>query len=778
MRKMAIFLAVSLLLLPMILRANVGGTQGGVYFREDASLLRIGNTYLELVFRKDNGAIWSVINKGTGIDLKREKEDAWPVTWGITLYTDTRQELYSDSNRTESFSYKIENIKNGKRLRLIWTNLFLESGGRYRARITGTVTVYDNDPLTYWEISGQNYGTASIYSITYPFVAGIQWLGRESSDDYMVFPSEEGRLFKNIWGKMKDEGCGQSYPSGFCTMQFNAFYDANEGGFYLATYDTDGYIKDYEFFHHGEFIAWSVTHYSIQMQDDDFFVPYPIVVGVFDGDWMVAADIYKEWAYNQWWCAQRLREKDTPNWLKETTASNQFTCHENEPSDRSFTEFALVTVSHGSELGTPNLGELWGWEKYGIWAGYGDYFPPYEGWEAFDEMISELHRTDSRLRVFIGHDAMHLYTDVWENENPEEYCVHTKEGEPLIENTPIGLLARMCISTEYWQNKLESFVLTLAHHQVDMVQLDGLPYVPPAPCYSPEHGHALGFTDNWYSEAWLETLQRIRAEAKTIYSDITLATEGIAEIFIPYIDSYHLRDVWVEVGEEEVREEKAEVIPLFSYVYHDYIIPIGHYNLWLSPEENPEYHLLAIARMLNWGKLPSYNFQEELRDPSLDRNAFGLIKEIASARRTYAQNYLVYGRMLKSPEIESPTIVIPFEWPNISFQKEVSALQHSVWRAPNGNVGYFFVNIAQEAVSFNLTIDTATCGFPEGDKLSIRLLRDGDTERVWKNVSLPMDLELSIDPNQLLSILVEKEYRIYLPLIMKNLPINPIEKVR
>ena len=395
--------------------------QGGAYFQEDANFLYIGNEHVELAFRKDNGAIWSVIHKGTGIDLKREKENAWPVTWGITLYASDGQEFYSDSNRTESFGYEIKDFEGGKKLRLIWTNPFLVSGGEYEAIITATITVFADNPLTYWEIGGENLGDASIYSITYPFITGIKWLGAEDFDDYLVFPSQEGRLFSNIWSKMKDEGWGQTYPSGFCTMQFNAFYDFDEGGFYLAAYDTEGYLKNFSFFHHGEFIAWSITHYPIQTQGDNFSVPYPIVVGVFEGDWMSAADIYKEWAHAQWWCTQKLIEKDTPSWLEETSASNQFTCYEGKPSDRSFMEFALVTISHGSELGTPNLGELCGWEKYGAWAGCGDYFPPYEGWAAFDDMVRELHQSNSKLRVFIRHDGIHLLSLIHISEPTRPY---------------------------------------------------------------------------------------------------------------------------------------------------------------------------------------------------------------------------------------------------------------------------------------------------------------------------------------------------------------------
>lgn len=120
------FAIVQLCLFLTIVGENQISAQGGevAYVRTASQFVYIGNNLLEIAFKTDNGALWSFVKKDSGIDLKTERQQAWPVTWGIRLLKPDGSELLSDSNRTDSFSYWIEAIQGGIRLHLLWNNLF------------------------------------------------------------------------------------------------------------------------------------------------------------------------------------------------------------------------------------------------------------------------------------------------------------------------------------------------------------------------------------------------------------------------------------------------------------------------------------------------------------------------------------------------------------------------------------------------------------------------------------------------------------------------------
>lgn len=608
--------------------------------------------------------------------------------------------------------------------------------------------------MTQWNIQGDNLGNATILYISYPLIAGLRWLGADKEDDYYIHPAYEGRLFNNFWEKMVNSGWRGRYPSGNATMQFTAFYDRDEGGFYLATLDVEGYIKEFSLDHHGAFLAWAVSHYPSPEVGTRFVVPYPVIMGVFDGDWQSAADLYKTWALRQWWAQQKIAEK-TPQWLIKTSASNQFISHKDEQGrDHSFAEFVQVTLNHASELGSPQLGELWGWEKHGVWNGFGDYFPPYEGWQSFDAAVQTMRDQGSYVRVFIRHDGVHTFTELWQSEETRQNAIQTKEGQPFVDtNDPTSPTARMDIFTEFWREEVKSFVLTLVKHGAN-VQLDGFPHSPPEPCYSMTHGHPVGLKGNWYTQAWIEVLREIRSQAKAIDPDLTLASESIAEPFLPFIDLYHMREVWNEVSPESygILAGKMEVVPLFSYVYHEYIIPLGQYNLWLSHLEDPEYHLLALARVLNWGNLPSYNFREYLTSSTLDRRSWEFMKSIVLARKTYAKKYLVLGKKLKNLEIDSPLIHVPLNLGDVSTQLMVPALQHSAWEAEDGSVGLILTNINVDPIAVTFDIIPETIGLARNENYTITKINGGTSSIVNESTQLPNTISLTVQPQEVVLI--------------------------
>lgn len=725
------------------------------YATQDDRYIRIGNDFLEIVLRRDNGGVESVIDKQSRVDLRAIKEGTWPLIWGMSLVTPEGTRAWVDNPRTDSFWASLKPAGDEASIELNWQGLRPENGRRYpTAKVTAKITVRRNSPFSVWSIKVDDPGPAAVVEIHFPLIAGIGILGASGEDDRLVVPDQEGRLFHNPANRLR--WWGQTYPSGFLNMQFLAYYD-DTAGFFFATRDIKGQTKDFYWNRQGtprNDALLALSHVFPILPGTSIAVPYDLVVGTFRGDWYTAADLYKEWAYEQWW-VQEARTKQTPEWLKMIALGKEFCAHRCTfaPREKSFDEFIQQMRQNQEFFGLPTLGMLWGWEKYGAWF-YGDYFPPYEGWEKFDEVVQALHANNSRLNIFIGAWFIETSTGLWRSGMPQPFAM--RNADSTIKLAPPWEKDRewafMDIFTEYWKQELIRTVSTLAEHDVDFVQLDGFPWIEPQDDFS-SHGHPLGRGGDWQAQAWLDALRRIRSAARAIKTDIALSGEGGAELYLPYLDIYHSRDSWAEVFDEKVGKQGAEVVPLFEYVYHPYIIFLGQYNLALwVPLGGGSYHPLALARILTWGHIPNYNLQEDLRASSADRRALSYIKAIGTARTTYARKFLVDGAMLRPLVIESPLTTVRAE--SDKFTGQFPSIQHSVWLSGDGEIGIVLTNIADRDINFTLPLDFDRLGLRAGERYMVRLIGEGGEELLDDNLTSSKSYKLKLQPLQILLVAI------------------------
>jgi hypothetical protein len=398
-----------------------------VYTRETSSEVFIGNGFLEIGFRKECGAIWSFIHRASGVDLrgiKNDLEGLWDVMF---LSEDYRTIGPSGLQRSRPYynGYSINQTVNEMAIRLEWRKVQLEGYGEYAARLIVSVKVTADSPFAKFCVEIENSGLFAVEYVAFPLFWEVSALGNQSSDDKLLIPSQNGRIFNNPIQNLK--WYGNYYPSALLKMQFLAYYDS-DGGFYFATYDTQANTK---------FFFWqrldpteaimAMLHYPTIKFGEDFYLGYDVMVGVFTGDWYAAADIYKQWANNQWWCIK----KETPAWLREVAVSKDFYCYTTfEYRNRTFAEAVARVTQHQQYFDLPTLVLLWGWERRGAWSS-GDYFPPYEGWQKFDELMQAAHECNSKLWLFLNARAIIMDSEQWKNGTAKDQAIVNRMG-PII----------------------------------------------------------------------------------------------------------------------------------------------------------------------------------------------------------------------------------------------------------------------------------------------------------------------------------------------------------
>jgi hypothetical protein len=298
----------------------------------------------------------------------------------------------------------------------------------------------------------------------------------------------------------------------------------------------------------------------------------------------------------------------------------------------------------------------------------------------------------------------------------------------------------MCPSTDYWRETLKNYVVTLVEHNVDLIQFDVFPIVPPQPCYNVSHGHPVGVGGNWYANAWIGILSEIKDEARSKNPEIAFSGEYGCEIFLPSLDAYHSRDSWAEFSDYDIQNQNASVIPLFDYVYGDRSVIIGEYNLALwKPIGASSYHKLGFARILTWGEIGSYNMQEDLYNYDADKTLIDYVKKIGYARSTYLHNFLTNSAMLRPEQIDSPTTLVRTDSGQYF---NVSALQYSAWKPNDADcMGYVMTNIGSSDVEINQTFDV-----PLSPPCDVYLLRDGRLEWTAASSSDSIELNFTIKP--------------------------------
>jgi hypothetical protein len=465
------------------------------------------------------------------------------------------------------------------------------------------------------------------------------------------------------------------------------------------------------------------------------------VIRVFTGDWYTAADIYKEWACNQWWACK----KTVPAWLTGIAVSKCFDCYNHiEYRNRTFAECIQKIAQHQDYFDLPTLLFLWGWEN-GTAFSYGNYFPPYEGWDSFDRLVEETHKANSRLWLNIGALGVLTDSEPWENGTARNYAIINRDGS-YANITGFGMPGTymyLCPSTDYWKNTLEQYVLTVVKHGVDMVFFDGFPWGHQQPCYNASHGHPLGNGGNWYAQEWFDILNETSKAAREINPEVVFGGEGGCEIFLPFLDIYDSRDNWAEYADPVFQNQNASVIPLFNYVYSDKIIFVGEHDFapW-NPIGGSSYYRLGFSRILTWGEIACYNMQEDLYDPNVDRVTIDYVKKIGYARSTYLQNFLINSTMTKPEEIASPTTLVESGILQGSQYFNVSALQYSAWK-PNGAncIGYILTNIGTSDIQINQTFDV-----PLSPPYSVYLFRDGKLEKTETITDKSYALNFTVKP--------------------------------
>ena len=625
------------------------------------------------------------------------------------------------------------------------------------------------EPLLVWSIEVDNRSGRPMTLVRFPRIAAVPAIGKAAEDDFFVLPALPGTRIDNpaaTW----PPGYTVSLPyPGSLSAQFLTYQDRT-AGVYLASRDVAGRPMAWCAARRGEeFLLWH-EFTPLAKPGERWTSPYPVVLGVTQGTWQESADLYKQWAVKQPWCAKTLAQRDdVPDWWKAgpdvhvcevRTYGNDRTC-----SGSYYPKLPDHLRTFREKIDGPVVPMLAGWENHRRWTA-GDYFPIFDEPQA-KRMIAELRREGFRPFFFLS-GLFYTFDNEGRDGSPipaaQEYASHfvvdQKTGEPAVytlnESNPAGTWKRHSYQFCVADPAAKEFfceVVDRAHAVgVDVLQMDQTVSGGGAACYSASHGHAPG-PGLYQTLAFQDLLKAMRDRGKKNSADFVLFHEEPHEQLIPYLDGFHVREYYAKRWYRGYHG--AVGIPLFSYLYHEYAIGYGGDSAGLSAH-NSRHNVRAHAMNLVTGRTPGgsiWSSHQNMFDAHPDQIA--ILRNHSRLLKTRAREFLMLGKMLHPYELDVPKLTL--EWASrargdsAKQTTEDPAVLTSSWQSPTGKVGHLFVNIAEEPQPLVVSVDTRNApGWARCD-VDLYSSREGDAfGPLWQDTELPRQLSRQLEPLEVL----------------------------
>ncbi len=735
----------------------------GCKYGHDGKIITLENGKIELGFDRETGALIvfnDLINTHEYLDTNVKPGSLWKVAFlrGSDIET-------IDMTNSSGFRFS----KSDKTLTLTWDNF---SGIENKDfKVVATVTLDADKPISSWGISVVGTAGEKVHQVVFPVISGIKDLGHE----YLAVPFGLGQLYKEPREQLSRIEEGEKifewhYPE--LSMQCFALYDKNRCGFYASCNDTQGYRKGFSFtLDTLNSLMYSLHNYPSLDPDSNTYSPsYEAIIGSFKGDWITVAELYREWGSQQEWTVEsRLKKGLTPSWLTETALWVW---------NRGTSENVLLPAAELKQRLELPVSVFWHWwHSCSYDDGFPEYIPPREGKESFVNAMKAANDQDIRAIVYMNYFQWGTSTESWKEENAAKYAVKDINGNlrSHVYNIFTGKsLTNMCVATQFWKDKYSSLCDSVVNtYQTNGVYMDQT-YLTKL-CYDKSHGHPIG-GGNYWTKNFGELTNQIRSKVSGKNQPI-LAGEFCGETQLPYLNAF----LTLQVSRERFAGvEELEIIPFFQAVYHQYAITYGSYSsliippydeLWpkkYAPEEplklletdfNNQF-LMEQARSFVWGMQPTIaNYQSFLASKRKDEIDY-LIK-LAKVRYN-GLKYLLYGKFLRSPEMQVPEK--EFMISNLSIYNEVYVANKTIysgksdddfqkgkyplvysgtWKASDNNVGIALASISEDPYNVSFKIDANDYELSSSGEIYVididgrRKLSDYSDNEIAVNLILP-----------------------------------------
>jgi hypothetical protein len=612
--------------------------------------------------------------------------------------TDRFISINGDQAKEKKFS--ISNSPNGKLLSLHYNKCPIDLIGN-TINVTVEMELKDGSSLIHWslKINGSLLFTGpsvnkviteyQLHEVAFPTLAGLgSNLPASNTKDYVVLGVYSGMKIEQPREK---PACGQGhtdYPG--TGMQMLFYCDGLDvGGLYFAAEDPDGYRKTFVCTPMVSKKAFTLylLHYGDGGYDKDKWeLPYKVTCGPITGDWYDAAKIYRKWVLNAR-DIKPLYERNIPAWLADLAI--MYEGQDRNPPEQLMQPTVDRLIRVRERLGVP-IGfhwYLWHKDKRQDHR-YPDYFPAQPG---FKEAIEQLAEKEIFAMPYMNVEVFDMLAGIWTTENAAPWASRDENGnfnKVLDWEHNDYENVNMCVSTEYWQNKIFDCIEKLYRdYNSPAVYLDEIP--ANFACFAKNHSHKQ-HGGNYITKGTRSFLKRVRQK----YPNIVLSGEHLQEEYVDLID---LQLPWADVSPES--------IPMFQTVFSDCTLEMGldFYNQDLAVESLASKFGFMFVRGRQFWICEDYldlsgnDYEEQVQ----------IIKKMAVAKRE-AKKFLGFGEFLREPVISNnPTRQVtwmPFGGTPVQTEP-IPYIWSGCYEAPDKNIGIVLFNTTDQEQEVEVVVN-------------------------------------------------------------------------
>lgn len=562
---------------------------------------------------------------------------------------------------------------------------------RYSGKVFGTtpaqvdLVLRPEGSSVFWQAEARVAGTtAACWRLDYPVLDGV---GRSAGDD-----RTDTVLVPDGWGRLLPRPSAAHYqgryPGGAATMQVLGY---TRGPATLGVIARDGRCFAKDFVALGNeaerTVALEVRHYPAELgHTNSCSWPYEVETVALAGDWFTLAEHYHAWATQQAWCdgGRNRGRPDSPAWFRKLVW-----WHEEGARDGA----ALTnTLDHlRKAVPFPMAFHWYNWHSIPFDNFYPDYFPA----NAYVPAVrAQLRAWGVPVMPYINGHLWDTQAVSYAAEDAQRWAMKKFDGSIYTEHYNQHYHSLACPGTDAWRAKMVQVTDRLFREVgVDAVYLDQIGAVQAQLCYDGTHGHPRGGGD-YYVAGYVKLLEAVRANARRINPAAALTTEDTAEPFLRYLD-----------GTLMCNRAWPDSVPFFPAVYHAHIAQFGLYIH--EPEikagvtfRSKEALLFQCGAQLGWNGT-------SWSEAPAHQAKFRWLARLAAYRQA-GLDWLAYGDMLRPPPVTlrdgSPLPQIAEQW--IQHKQPIAtdqpAVTSSAWRAADGRVAIFAINVADAPLEVDL----------------------------------------------------------------------------
>lgn len=676
----------------------------------------------------------SVLNRVTGEQFhlqERESDPWWELEWRdrkgyravISSATPAKAKHhieYSDTGNellliTEARGISLQEARRGH-------GVSSEGTDGDRVDVQVEVRLRLGEPFAYINSTMQHWGKEyTLWRWTLPLATNLRRSGANRAGDHLTLPNGWGHYVaepaKQPKGRSSYPGRG-GYPSHSWTMQFLAFDNENHG-IYLGIHDPQATPKFFNVNAYpphrwypdppsGESLFVSVDHLPEGMgsaQPESHV--NNIVLGVFQGNWYDAAQIYRRWASLQEWTSKGnvAQRRDIPEWFRETgmwwclssgrDTGTLTTAHEVSPK-----EVGDLAMELCERFPHPTSLHWYNWHHAPFNTEFPDYFPARPG---FADQVKRLAKESVRVMPYINARLADPNSDSWLCDGMEPFsakwisprCEPHSYYQPTEQYPGEQWLVPMCAATTYWRDKICTLVQQMKEELgIDAVYLDQIAAGMPPVCFDSSHGHPEGGGE-YAVRGYQELLGRILAANEE--RSTALTTECNAEPYIPGVSGFLM---WMSID--------RHLVPMFPVVYGGLVVTFGR-RYTDDDLEDANAFFMKTGQMFTWGCQLGWiaNSVAKKLLTSQYREHADYLNRVVTAYLA-GRHYLQEGRLLRTPTPITPLEMLTANWSR-PLQKipgvELPEVLCELWLSPEGKVAMAITNMSEFSRTVRYLVD-------------------------------------------------------------------------